>query len=195
MHRPTAVDVGGQHRGVVGVGRVGLKYSVAGAPGTLLSRFLAQQQRAYSDELHPDEAAETDVGLCPVCHSLLAWHEQAFAARPSLLPAGTEADVVPASLSVPAATFAFAVGYCMQPIASPRSPSSGAACTKSGAPPRASCSASSSTALTTATGGLLPRGRTTCRLPPLPPRQWRPPGRGRTSWNLADSGSGKAPST
>ena len=43
---------------------------------------------------------------------------QACAAGPSLLPAGAEVAIAPASLPIPAATFAFAVGHHMQPIAS-----------------------------------------------------------------------------
>ena len=73
---------------------------------------------SYPDELHPDDAAETGAGLCLVCHDLLAWYEQACAAGPSLLPAGAEAAIIPASMPVPAATFAFAVGHHVQPIAS-----------------------------------------------------------------------------
>ena len=71
-----------------------------------------------SDELHPDDAVETEAGLCLVCHDLLAWHEQACVAGPSLLLTVAEAAIVSASMSVPVATFAFAVGYHVQPIAS-----------------------------------------------------------------------------
>ena len=34
---------------------------------------------SYSDDTSPDYEAETDADLCPVCHDLLAWHEQACA--------------------------------------------------------------------------------------------------------------------
>ena len=29
---------------------------------------------SYSDELHPDDAAEMEARLCLVCHDLLAWY-------------------------------------------------------------------------------------------------------------------------
>ena len=71
-----------------------------------------------SGELYSDDAAETEAGLYPVCHDLLAWYGQACAAGPSLLPAGAEAAIVAASLPVPAATFVFAIGHHVQPSAS-----------------------------------------------------------------------------
>ena len=63
-----------------------------------------------------------DAELCPVYHDYLAWHEQACAVKPSLLPSGTEAALVPASLPAPTATFAFAVGHRVQPIANAPAP-------------------------------------------------------------------------
>ena len=69
------------------------------------------------DELLPDDAAETDAGLCPVCHDHMAWYEQACAGGPSLLPTGTEAAFLPASLPAPIATFTFVVGHRVQLIA------------------------------------------------------------------------------
>ncbi|WP_143080435.1 hypothetical protein [Hymenobacter arizonensis] len=69
------------------------------------------------DELPPNDAAETDAGLCTVCHGHMVWYEQACAGGPSLLPFGTEAALVPASLLTSTATFAFAVGHRVQLIA------------------------------------------------------------------------------
>ena len=69
------------------------------------------------DVLPPDDAVETDAGLCPFCHDHKAWYEQACAGGPSLLPTGTEAALVPASLPALIATFTFVVGHRVQPIA------------------------------------------------------------------------------
>ena len=69
------------------------------------------------DELPPDDAAETDAGLCPVCHDHMAWYEQACAGGPSPLPTETEAALIPASLPAPIATSTFVVGHRVQPNA------------------------------------------------------------------------------
>ena len=72
---------------------------------------------SFCDELPPDDAAETDAGLCSVFHDHLAWREQAYAVKPSLLPFATEAALVPALLLTSTATFAVAVGHRVQLIA------------------------------------------------------------------------------
>lgn len=70
---------------------------------------------SYSDDLSPDYEAETDVDLCPVCHDLLAWHEQACeVATAPQAPAQSEYDAPIAPLLALASTFAFAIGHRVQ---------------------------------------------------------------------------------
>ena len=69
---------------------------------------------AYSDDLSPDYEAETDADLCPFCHDLLAWHEQAceVTATPQATAAPESVTIPPPS---PAASFVFAIGHRVQP--------------------------------------------------------------------------------
>lgn len=73
---------------------------------------------AYSDNLQPDFEAETDAELCPVCHDLLAWHEQACQVAPSLHAAQPEEEAPAAQPPAPVSTFAFAIGHRVQPVTS-----------------------------------------------------------------------------
>ena len=71
---------------------------------------------AYPDDQRPDDEAETDAGLCPVCHDLLAWHEQACAAAATPpAPAEPADDAYPTPPPATTATFAFAIGHRVQP--------------------------------------------------------------------------------
>ena len=74
---------------------------------------------SYSDDLSPDYEAETDTDLCPVCHDLLAWHEQAceVAATPTAT-AEPESEAPTTPPPAPTATFAFAIGHRVQPASS-----------------------------------------------------------------------------
>ena len=73
----------------------------------------------YSNDLSPDYEAETDANLCPICHDLLAWHEQAceVAATPT---ATAEPEHVSATAPplAPVSSFAFAIGHRVQPASS-----------------------------------------------------------------------------
>ena len=74
---------------------------------------------SYSDDLSPDYEAETDVDLCPVCHDLLAWHEQACeVAATSTATDEPECDIPTTPPPAPTATFAFAIGHRVQPASS-----------------------------------------------------------------------------
>ena len=70
----------------------------------------------YSDDVSSDYEAETDADLCPICHDLLAWHEQAcdVAAIP-IATAEPEHDAPTTPPPAPLATFAFAIGHRVQP--------------------------------------------------------------------------------
>ena len=70
---------------------------------------------SYYDDLSPDYEAEPDADLCPVCHDLLVWHEQAceVAAIPTAT-AEPEHDAAAEPPPAPLATFAFAIGHRVQ---------------------------------------------------------------------------------
>ena len=72
---------------------------------------------AYSDDLSPDYEAETDADLCPICHDLLAWHEQAceVAAIPTASAEPDDDAITPPPPPAPTTTFAFAIGHRVQP--------------------------------------------------------------------------------
>ena len=73
----------------------------------------------YTDDPQADYQVTTDAGLCPVCHDLLAWHEQACEASPSTeAEALPEEEAPPTKLSAPNAAFAFAIGHRVQPATS-----------------------------------------------------------------------------
>jgi hypothetical protein len=69
---------------------------------------------SYPDDPQAEYHAEADAELCPVCHDLLAWHEQACeaAATPHAPAEPEEAALV----ARPAAqAFAFSIGHRVQP--------------------------------------------------------------------------------
>jgi hypothetical protein len=70
---------------------------------------------ALGGDPHADYEAEADAELCPICHDLLAWHEQACEAIPTPQATAEPEDEAPAlpPPSVPA--FAFAIGHRVQP--------------------------------------------------------------------------------
>ena len=72
----------------------------------------------YSDDLSHNYEAETAAELCPVCHDLLAWHEQVCEA--ATVPQATAQPEFAAAASPPApvSTFAFAIGHRVQPATS-----------------------------------------------------------------------------
>lgn len=73
----------------------------------------------YSVDLRLGDESETDTELCPICHDLLAWHEQAcqvaLAPQPDAQPDHDTPDTSPAA---PASSFAYSVGHRVQPATS-----------------------------------------------------------------------------
>ena len=71
---------------------------------------------SYSDDLSPGYEAETNVDMCPVCHDLLAWHEQACAVA-AIPPATAESEHTATTAPPPApmSSFAFSIGHRVQP--------------------------------------------------------------------------------
>ncbi len=70
----------------------------------------------YSDGRHPDYDAETGAEFCPVCHDLLAWHEQACEAAPApQVTAESEGEAPAFQPQSPVSIFAFAIGHLVQP--------------------------------------------------------------------------------
>ena len=81
---------------------------------------LSESTEYYTDDPQADYPAATDVELCPVCHDLLAWHEQACqAAAPIEYDAPSDEEAPLAQTLAPAASlFAFAIGHRVQHVTS-----------------------------------------------------------------------------
>ena len=69
----------------------------------------------YTDDPQADYQVTPNAELCPVCHDLLAWHEQACEAMPMPQAAAEPADETPSALPPAASTFAFSIGHRVQP--------------------------------------------------------------------------------
>lgn len=84
---------------------------------------LAPEAADYPDDQHPDYDPAAEAALCPVCHDLLAWHEQACGPAPKPPVAAEPAadtPALPATAQVHA--FAFAIGHRVQPAHSSPAP-------------------------------------------------------------------------
>ena len=70
----------------------------------------------YTDDPQAEYRTETDAELCPVCHDLLAWHEQACEAIVTPQTTAEPEEEAPVARPVAQAqAFAFSIGHRVQP--------------------------------------------------------------------------------
>ncbi|MBJ6107721.1 hypothetical protein JAO73_01775 [Hymenobacter sp. BT523] len=67
-----------------------------------------------TDDPQADYQAATDAELCPICHDLLAWHEQACEAPAARGAVAEPEEEAPVALPT-AQAFAFGIGHRVQP--------------------------------------------------------------------------------
>lgn len=80
-----------------------------------LAYELDESTDSYTDDPQADYHTEADAELCPVCHDLLAWHEQACEAKPVPPATAEPEDDTPTAQPV-AQAFAFSIGHRVQPV-------------------------------------------------------------------------------